>query len=419
MQEVFEKIGNPEFKDNLKFNFGINRDIIKTINGNFNKAVQETKKIAPYFKGKTPGQTCLNVWNFLKQKIKYVKDPDGYQFIKTPKRFLNEKTGDCKSYSLFAGGILKNLYPDAEVFLRYAGYSSINIPSHVYTIVKLNNKTYICDGVYKKPLEEKTYKYKEDYKMKIYTLSGTDENQNVEGWFKDTFKKVTSAVQKAGSSVVQAVKDPAKAFKDAKKSITDVAKDATKSVTSGAKKVYLAPYRGAFLGLLALNVKNLAKKVKLAIETDPNKMKNFWESWGGDFNQLVETSRFGSTKKMIGYISQDEYYKSPQHNIGEPLTLTAVAAKVAAAAPVIVKVLNLVKEIVGTKKEEELGKSDDLLTDAQKNTKTTNPDELTTQTAQTTPTQTTTTTTTTGMSTNTMLLIGAGAVAVYLLTKKK
>jgi hypothetical protein len=415
LQEVFEKIGNPEFKDNLKFNFGINRDIIKTINGNFNKAVQETKKIAPYFKGKTPDQTCLNVWNFLKQKIKYVKDPDGYQFIKTPKRFLNEKTGDCKSYSLFAGGILKNLYPDAEVFLRYAGYSSINIPSHVYTIVKLNNKTYICDGVYKKPLEEKTYKHKEDYKMKIYTLSGTDENQNVEGWFSDAVKSVTKAVKKTTSSVVQAVKDPAKAFKDAKKSITDVAKSVVKSVSSGAKKVALAPVRGAFLGLLALNVKNLAKKVKLAIDTDPNKMKNFWENWGGDFNQLVETSRFGSTKKMIGYISQDEYYKSPQHNIGEPITLTAVAVKVATAGPIIVAILKNIKEIIGTKKEEELGKSDDIIADAMKNTSSTNPDEITTQIAP----QTTTTATASGMNKNTMLLIGAGAVAVYLLTKKK
>ncbi len=68
MKQVFEKIGSPEFKNNLKFNYGINRDIIKTINGNFSKAVSETKQIAPYFKGKTPEKTCINVWNFLKQK---------------------------------------------------------------------------------------------------------------------------------------------------------------------------------------------------------------------------------------------------------------------------------------------------------------------------------------------------------------
>lgn len=416
MEQIFEKIGNPEFKDSLNYKFGINRDIIKTINKNFSKSVSETKKIAPYFKGKTPDETCINIWNFLKKQIQYVKDPDGYQLIKTPKRFLKEKTGDCKSYSLISAGILKNIYPQADVFLRYSSYNSNKIPSHVYTILNLNNKSYICDGVYNKPLSEKKYKHKEDYKMKIYTLSGYDENDpEIEGWFSDAIKSVKNVVTKTTSAVTSAIKDPLKAIKDAKKSITDVGKDAIKSVTSGAKKVYLAPYRGAFLGLVAINVKNLARKLKEANERDPARIKQFWEKWGGDYNQLVKTFNDGAKKKMIGYVPLDEYYNNPRHEyIGaEPVS---TATLIATSAPVVIAVVKLLKEVLGSKREAELGTSEDLTTDASKITNQSDPDLITTQIA---PTTTTQTTTGSKIDTKTMLLIGGGAVALYLLTKKK
>ena len=116
---------------------------------------------------------------------------------------------------------------------------------------------------------------------------------------------------------------------------------------------------------------------------------------------------------MIGYVSMDEYYNSPQHSVGAEPVSTATA--IATSAPVIIAILKVVKEILGTKREEELGKSDDIMADASKSATTTNPDEIVMQTAP----PPTPPTTAGGMSTNTMLLIGAGAVAVYLLTKKK
>jgi hypothetical protein len=406
LDQIFSKIGNPEFKDSLHFNYGINRDIIKTINSNFNKSVKETKQIAPYLKGSTPEETCNNIWNFLKKQIKYVKDPDGYQYIKTPKRFLKEKTGDCKSYSLFSAGILKNIYPKSEVFLRYSGYSDNKIPSHVYTILKLNNKSYICDGVYNKPLKEKQYKHKEDYKMKIYTLSGIDEeNQNVEGWFKDLVKGAKKVVQNVGKGIEKTAKSVAKG-------VTNV----VQKVTKGAKNIGLAPFRASFLGLVAINVKNLARKLKEANERDPAKLKSFWENWGGDYNQLTKTINSGSTKKMIGYISQDDYFNSPTHEIGEPVTATAL---VASAGPILIAVIKLLKQTLGEKREAELGDSTDLTTDASKTTTTTDPDVLTTQVNPTLVTNTTATATGSKIDTKTMLLIGGGAVALYLLTKKK
>lgn len=393
MDQIFEKIGSPEFKDHLNHSYGINRNIIHTLNSNFNRAVKETKEIAPLFKGSTPEKTCINIWNFLKNRIKYVKDPDGYQFIKTPNRFLNEKTGDCKSFSLFSAGILKNIYPNADVFLRYTGYGNLKIPSHVYTILKLNNFAYICDGVYNKALSEKPYKYKEDYQMKIYTLSGF-ENETINGRKKGRLK---SFIKKAGS----VVKSGASAVKNIGK--------------GGAKTLALAPLRASFLGIVKINVKNIARKLKEAIEKDPQKVKNFWEKWGGSFDQLKQTVAEGSTKKMIGYVSNDDF-DSPQHS--DDIGAVATAGAITASAPIILAVLGLIKNIIGEKREKELADTSDIQREAEKSATSTDPDQVAEEKGAGTESGTESGTGT-GMSTNTMLMIGAGAVALLLLMKKK
>jgi hypothetical protein len=393
LDQIFEKIGSPDFKDQLNHGYGINKNIIYTLNSNFNKAVQETKEIAPLFKGSTPEKTCLNIWNFLKNKIKYVKDPDGYQFIKTPRRFLKEKTGDCKSFSLFSAGILKNIYPDAEVFLRYTAYGNLKIPSHVYTILKLNNFAYICDGVYNKPLKEKPYKHKEDYKMKIYTLSGFEDPINGKGRIRKAIKKATSSVKNVVKSAGGAVKNIGK---------------------GGAKTLALAPLRASFLALVKINLKNIARKLKEATEKDPQKIKNFWEKWGGNFDQLKQTIAEGSTKKMIGYVTDDDLY-SVQHSTDEIGAVTAAA--ITTAAPIVLAVLGLIKSIIGDKREKELGDTSDLQKEAEKTTTTTDPDQVAEDKGAGAGAETTSTTF--GMSTNTMLMIGAGAVALLLLMKKK
>lgn len=389
MDQIFAEIGQPDFKDNLKYSYGINQNIIETINNSFNRSVKETKKIAPYFKGSSIKETCLNIYNFLRNKIKYEKDPDGYQFIKTPRRFLNDNTGDCKSFSLFAAGILKNLYPNNDVFLRYASYNNVKIPSHVYTIIKDKNFIYICDGVYNKALQQKPYKHKIDYKMKIYSLSGFDDPINGKGRIRKAIKKATTSVRNVVKAGGQAVKNVGK---------------------GGAKTLALAPVRAAFLGLIAINLKNLARKIKEAAEKDPQRLKSFWEKWGGNFEQLIKTANDGATKKMIGYI--DPMEDSPQYT---DVSVGAVsAAAIAAAAPIVVALIPLLKSIIGEKREKELADSKEILDQALKTAQETDPDKLAAETK-----------TEQGADgsffekNKTLLLVGAGALALILIMKKK
>lgn len=327
MQVVFKNIGAPEKKASLNTGNGLNSDIINAVNSSFKEAVKQTAAIAQNFKGKTPLETCSNIWHFLRNKINYVKDPQGYQLIRQPRAFLAAKKGDCKSFSLFAAGVLKNIYPDAEIYLRFAGYSSLNIPTHVYTILAINGKKIVVDGVYKYCTKEKKYTFKKDYKMKVYTLSGIEEVETINGRKQRQEKRQEKKEKRQEKKSAQA-----EAKKTAPKKLKDRIKGVIKKTVKGGKKIGFAPSRGSFLALVALNVKGLGTKVLTAIKEKPEDVKNIWSKVGGDFNQLVKTATTGASKKRIFGIE----------GIG---SASGTAAALTSAAPIIVFFLDLFKKL--------------------------------------------------------------------------
>lgn len=354
MEQVFEQIGAPERKATLNSTQALNSDIIKALNSSFKDAVRQTKKIAQSFEGSNPAQTCLNIWEFLRNDIQYKKDPEGLQLIRQPRAFLEARTGDCKSFSLFAAAVLKNIYPNAKVFLRYAAYGSLNIPTHVYCVVQTGNKKIICDGVYKYAGKEKKYTYKQDYEMKVYTLSGLETEtingkgrlkaalqaavKNVTSTTQAAVKNVTSTAQTAATSVKNAVTPQQKAATSAPKKLKDKVKGIIKKVVKGGKTVGFAPSRAAFLGLVAANVRGLATKIATSIKQHPEKVKNIWVKLGGDFSQLTKTANNGAKRKRILGIE----------GIGEPVTASTAVTALAAAAPVIALFVGLFKKLKGT-----------------------------------------------------------------------
>jgi hypothetical protein len=174
-------IGAPEYKTTLLYNDGINSDIIKTINSNFAKAVEQARPFAKQFDAGNSEGTARNIWNYLRNQIQYIKDPAGRQFIRMPRRLAADKFGDCKSYSVFTAGVLGALgYP---VFYRYASYDKNDkTPTHIYAYTKdKNGKTIIIDGVYSQFNEEAPYTYKIDNEMKIAVLSGTPQMTKTQG----------------------------------------------------------------------------------------------------------------------------------------------------------------------------------------------------------------------------------------------
>jgi len=165
------RLGAPNYKNNIAFRNGSNNDIISTLHKALPQAVKEVATSAEQFRGANNTETARNIWNYLRKELKYKKDPNGYQFIKLPRRLTTVKNGDCKSYSLLAASILSAL--KMPVIFRYGAYNTELTPSHVYVITKdENGNEIIIDGVYNYFNKEVPYFKKYDYPMNIQVLSG-------------------------------------------------------------------------------------------------------------------------------------------------------------------------------------------------------------------------------------------------------
>jgi len=167
----------PDWKNRVVARDGYNSDIIKTLNSQFPKAVEQCRGV--YFSGTTDIEKARAIYNYLRNGIKYKKDPKGRQLIQLPARMIVEATrdqkhgADCKSLSLAAAAFL-HCQGFKNVRLRYASYDITDpTPTHVYAVASSANGTdIIVDPVYKQFNAEAPYKYKKDYQMEISVLSG-------------------------------------------------------------------------------------------------------------------------------------------------------------------------------------------------------------------------------------------------------
>lgn len=156
----------------LRHENGTTEDIVQTVLYGDKKSAWYTTKFAPTLKGRTVLSTVKNIWSFLKTEVPYVLDPKGVQYIKSPGKLLDDRAGDCKSFSVFAGSVLQNLrIPFRYRFTSYAPGDPT--PTHVYIIVEGPEGDIVLDAVWKGPFAtEKKYEYKTDrYGVKVKKTS--------------------------------------------------------------------------------------------------------------------------------------------------------------------------------------------------------------------------------------------------------
>ena len=303
-------------------------DIIDAILEAHRRHAGDYSKISSFFNAGSRRATARKIFNFLKNNVRYVIEPGSKQTVKSPAAILATGYGDCKHYSLFAGGVLQNLgIPFAYRFASYKLFDKQ--PQHVFVVVNpgTNNEIWIDPVVgdfdYKKP-----YSYATDRKMALYSISGIG----------------ATAQQRADLRAAKAAKKaaPTKAAKQAAQVNIQAARKAAGRTTGqvlkkGAKvvlKVAAAPVRNAFLLLVTLNFTGLANKLAAAWQKAPSKLQNFWESAGGQINALKKAWEKGSTKKRIFGID-DQIGVAP----------AAPAAAAATAAPLLVKVADFFNKI--------------------------------------------------------------------------
>jgi len=235
--------------------------------------------------------------------------------------FLKTKQADCKSFSLAFLAMMEALGHDAG--FRFASYRKNKVPTHVYNYVVCNGKKYTFDSCVENLKESPRHTYIQDMKVQYLTGYPTMENLEYIGKKKG---KLKAFFKKAGGA---------------------------------AKKVTLAPVRNAFLGLVRLNARGLAKKLNIALGKDSSTTRAFWEKLGGKFDSLQSAINAGKGKKPLAgeskrsrgvgfyYADTEEAYIGEFNTNGEQIGAVATAsvvALIAAATPALIAVSRLFKK---------------------------------------------------------------------------
>lgn len=308
-------------------------DIIEAILNAHQKYKGEYKKIAKFFDKKNGTETARSIFDFLKENVSYVIEPSDFQSVKSPSAIIRDGFCDCKCYALFIGGICDAL--GIPFTYRFSSYKETDrSPQHIFVVIYPNTKNEKwVDPVLSYFDQKKQYKYKIDKSpMALYSISGIGK---------------ATAQQKADLKAAKAVKKAAKGkvakkaakveLKAARKAAGRTAGQVLKKGVKIVAKVAASPARNAFLLLVKVNFANLAVKLSKAWEKNPSKLKNFWEGIGGNMEALKKQFEIGKGKKRIfGYNQWDQ-----ENSIGA----APVAAAVTAAAPIVAKITQLLKDI--------------------------------------------------------------------------
>lgn len=290
------------------------KDIVSAMLEAHKNYANEYDKISENFYTGSAIQTAKNVFKFLKENVKYTVDSEASQKIMSPSAILSIGRNDCKNYALFIVGVLDSLkrkgYFKNDVFYRFASYRLLDeIPHHTFAVLIDNkgNEIFI-DPVLSSFNERKTYFHKIDKKpkMSLYSVSGI--------FTKKPKPAATAKIDNKGLT-----KAPAKKI---------------------VLKIALAPARGAFLLLVGLNFTGLATKLKKAFSTNANKVNNFWNNLGGNTNELLRKVEQGALKNRL--LGDDVFFPS-EGQLG--IVETGTAVTVTAAAPILLKVAEFLKEI--------------------------------------------------------------------------
>ena len=160
-------------------------DIIDGIVDTHYQWQKEYDKISDYFVGESELETARNIWNFLKSNVPYYIESTSNQTLRSPSAIV-AMPGDCKSYALFANGVLDSLNRkgilQVPLAFRFAGYKdSTREPQHVFAVMYPGTKKEIwIDPVLARFNEKRQPSFYKDKKIKmaLIALSGVGYTSN-------------------------------------------------------------------------------------------------------------------------------------------------------------------------------------------------------------------------------------------------
>lgn len=342
-------------------------DIMQNLLRTHNLYKSEYDKIARNFERNGTENTARGIYNFIKTNIPYKIESDDRQLLKSPAAILytaNSIGSDCKNYSLFTGGILDALNRRGKRInwcYRFASYKmNDKLPHHVFVVINpgTNNEIWV-DAVLPQFNYKKQYNYKVDKQpMALISMAGLEyesigapkrKEKKAAAKAAAPAKKAARTKRQAeaaknltpGQKVAQAKKIAKRKAEPTPKKIARKAKtkERAKKIKEGIRKTGKAivrfnpasvAVRNAFLGIASLNFRSLATNLQKAIQKDRAKVEKFWTGAGGKFDALQNVVNKGAARKRLGGIG---------------LAPAAAPAAATVATPLIIKAVNLFKEM--------------------------------------------------------------------------
>lgn len=156
-------------------------DTVKFIPKVVRETLWQTERIAPQLKGATLYDTCSNIWHFLYEHVKYKKDEDGKEQVRSPARLWHDRFRgvDCDCFTTTVLSLLQ--HHNIKGVMRITKYKQ-NHFQHIYPIVPIGNGKYITiDCVVNEFNYEEPYTEKKDFIMDLEYLNGTEDDNKLNG----------------------------------------------------------------------------------------------------------------------------------------------------------------------------------------------------------------------------------------------
>lgn len=143
---------------------GGNGDIVRCVCECYDKWKNQPAEICTGIAGSVD-KKCEAIFGYMVDNVRYLLDPPGVQYIKSPARLLADGAGDCKSLTMFISCCLH--CAGISHIIRFVNFDGGSQYTHVYPVaIDENGREIILDACEEDEDGVPLYNYARPYKKK-------------------------------------------------------------------------------------------------------------------------------------------------------------------------------------------------------------------------------------------------------------
>lgn len=125
---------------------GVTEDIVDAVVDCYSRNIENVpSSLLDIVRSSDPYETAHNLWEWVAENVRYKKDPEGEQWIKTPSRLIYDASGDCKSMTILICAALSRL--GIKNKFRFVSYDKTRNYTHVYPVAIIDHDEVPVDVV--------------------------------------------------------------------------------------------------------------------------------------------------------------------------------------------------------------------------------------------------------------------------------